>query len=52
VAPLKDQTGDILKNILLAKPDVLLIAMNLGDCNGLDIDRQVRYTPFVNPDIP
>jgi CheY-like chemotaxis protein len=45
VATLMDKPGDILENIRLAKPDILLIDIFLGDQNGLDIVRQVRQLP-------
>jgi CheY-like chemotaxis protein len=45
VATLMDKPGDILENIRLAKPDVLLIDIFLGDQNGLDIVRQIRKLP-------
>jgi len=45
VATLMDKTGDILENIRLAKPDVLLIDIFLGDQNGLEIVRQIRNSP-------
>jgi CheY-like chemotaxis protein len=45
VATLMDKSGDILENIRLAKPDVLLIDIYLGDRNGLDIVRQIRQMP-------
>ena len=45
VATLMDKTGDILENIRLAKPDVLLIDIFLGDQNGLEIVRQIRTMP-------
>lgn len=48
VATLLDKTGDVLENIRLAKPDVLLIDIYLGNCNGLDIVRQIRQTPEIN----
>jgi len=48
VATLMDKTGDILENIRLAKPDVLLIDIFLGDRNGLDIVRQIRQIPEFN----
>ena len=48
VATLLDKTGDILENIRLAKPDILLIDIFLGDRNGLDIVRQIRQTPDLN----
>ena len=48
VATLFDKTGDILENIRLAKPDILLIDIFLGDRNGLDIVRQIRQLPDLN----
>jgi CheY-like chemotaxis protein len=45
VSTLMDQTGDLLENIRMAKPDVLLMDIFLGDRNGLDIVRQVRQLP-------
>ena len=45
VATLLDKKGNILENIRKAKPDVLLIDILLGDCNGLDVVRQIRETP-------
>ncbi len=45
VATLMDKPGDILENIRLAKPDILLIDIFLGDQNGLDIVRQIRQLP-------
>ena len=45
VATLMDKSGDILENIRLAKPDVLLIDIFLGDQNGLEIVRQIRNMP-------
>jgi CheY-like chemotaxis protein len=45
VATLLDKTGDILENIRVAKPDILLIDIFLGDSNGLDIVRQIRQMP-------
>jgi CheY-like chemotaxis protein len=48
VATLMDKTGDILENIRLAKPDILLIDIFLGDQNGLEIVRQIRNSPEFN----
>jgi CheY-like chemotaxis protein len=48
VATLMDKKGDLLENIRLAKPDVLLIDIFLGDRNGLDIVRQIRKIPEFN----
>ena len=48
VATLMDKAGDILENIRLAKADVLLIDIYLGDHNGLDIVRQIRQMPDLN----
>ena len=45
VATLLDQTGNIVDNIRREKPDVLLLDYFLGNCNGLDIIKQVRETP-------
>jgi len=45
VATLLDQTGNIVDNIRREKPDVLLLDYFLGNCNGLDIIKQVRDTP-------
>jgi DNA-binding response OmpR family regulator len=45
VATLLDKPGDIFENIRLAKPDVLLMDIYLGDRNGLDIVRQIRKMP-------
>ena len=45
VATLMDKPGDLLENIRLAKPDVVLIDIFLGDHNGLDIVRQIRQLP-------
>jgi CheY-like chemotaxis protein len=45
VATLLDKSGDILENVRLANPDVLLIDIFLGDRNGLDIVRQIRQAP-------
>jgi CheY-like chemotaxis protein len=45
VATLMDKPGDLLENIRLAKPDILLIDIFLGDNNGLDIVRQIRQLP-------
>jgi DNA-binding response OmpR family regulator len=42
VATLMDKPGDLLENIRLEKPDVLLIDIYLGRRNGLDIVREVR----------
>jgi DNA-binding response OmpR family regulator len=39
---LMDKKGDILENIRLEKPDILLIDFYLGDRSGVDIVRQVR----------
>jgi DNA-binding response OmpR family regulator len=44
VATLLDKKGDILDNIRLEKPDLLLIDIFLGDSNGLDVVRRVRAT--------
>ena len=45
VATLLDKSGDMLENVRLANPDVLLIDIFLGDRNGLDIVRQIRQAP-------
>ena len=45
VTTLLDKTGNILENIRHEKPDVLLIDIFLGNCNGLDVVRQIRETP-------
>lgn len=45
VATLLDKKGNMIDNIRREKPDVLLIDFYLGDCNGLDIVRQIRKTP-------
>jgi DNA-binding response OmpR family regulator len=45
VSTLLDKSGDILKNIRRARPDVVLIDIILGDRNGLDILRQIRQVP-------
>ncbi len=45
VATLLDKKGDILTNIRIEKPDVLLIDIFLGNRNGLDVVRQIRETP-------
>ena len=42
VATLLDKAGDILENIRLENPDIMLIDIFLGDRNGLDIVRQIR----------
>jgi CheY-like chemotaxis protein len=44
VATLMDKTGDILQNIRAAKPDILMIDIFLGDCNGLDMTRRIRQS--------
>jgi DNA-binding response OmpR family regulator len=44
VATLLDKKGDILDNIRNENPDVLLIDIFLGDCNGLHVVRQIRDT--------
>ena len=48
VATLLDKPGDILENIRLEKPDIMLIDIFLGSCNGLDIVRQIRELPELN----
>lgn len=48
VSTLLDKSGDILENIRLAKPDVLLLDIYLGDRNGLDILRQIRKLQALN----
>jgi CheY-like chemotaxis protein len=48
VSTLLDKSGDILENIRAAQPDILLIDIFLGDCNGLDIVRQIRQMPDLN----
>ena len=48
VVTLLDQTGDILDNIRSAKLDILLIDIFLGNCNGLDVVRQIRQMPEMN----
>jgi DNA-binding response OmpR family regulator len=48
VSTLLDKSGDIMENIRLAKPDVLLLDINLGDRNGLDILRQIRKLQALN----
>jgi CheY-like chemotaxis protein len=48
VATLLDKDGDILENIRLENPDVLLIDIYLGDRNGLDIVRLIRQVPDMN----
>jgi CheY-like chemotaxis protein len=48
VTTLMDKSGDIIENIRLEKPDVLLIDIFLGDRNGLDIVRQIRQLPDLN----
>jgi len=45
VVTLLDKPGDILENIRIANPDILLIDIYLGDRNGLDIVRQIRKMP-------
>ena len=45
VATLLDKPGDIIENIRLAKPDVMLIDIFLGRHNGLDIVRKIRKLP-------
>jgi CheY-like chemotaxis protein len=45
VSTLLDKPGEILENIRLAKPDILLLDVYLGDRNGLDIVQQIRQTP-------
>ena len=44
VATLMDKTGDIYQNIRAAKPDILMIDIFLGDCNGLEIVRKIRQS--------
>ena len=48
VATLLDKPGDILENIRLEKPDIMLIDIFLGSCNGLEIVRQIRELPELN----
>lgn len=43
-ASLMDKKGDILDNIRLEKPDIILIDFYLGDRNGVEIVRQMRAT--------
>jgi len=45
VATLLDKPGDILENIRVIKPDILLLDVYLGDRNGLDLVHQIRQTP-------
>ncbi len=45
VETLLDKPGDMIENIRNEKPDVLLIDIFLGDCNGLDLVRRIRETP-------
>ena len=45
VTTLLDKPGDMLQNIRAAKPDIQLIDIFLGDCNGLEIVRRIRQTP-------
>ncbi len=45
VETLLDKPGDMIENIRNEKPDILLIDIFLGDCNGLDLVRRIRETP-------
>lgn len=43
-ASLLDKKGEILDNIRMEKPDILLLDVHLGDRNGIDLVRQMRAT--------
>ncbi len=42
VATVLDKVGDILENIRIEMPDVILMDVYLGDLNGLDIVKALR----------
>lgn len=42
VSTLMDQVGDPLENIRLDQPDVLIMDLCLGNCDGLDILGRIR----------
>jgi CheY-like chemotaxis protein len=42
VATLLDKSGDLLKNIKKAKPDILLMDICMGERNGLTVIRKIR----------
>lgn len=45
VSTLLDKSGDIVENIRAEKPDILLIDIYLGGCNGMDVVRRIRQMP-------
>ncbi len=42
VVTVLDKVGDILENIRIEMPDVILMDVHLGDLNGLDIVKALR----------
>jgi CheY-like chemotaxis protein len=42
VATSMDKKGDILDSIRIEQPEVLLIDILLGECNGMDVVKQIR----------
>lgn len=44
VGSLMDKKGDILENIRIERPDIMLIDYYLGDRYGIEVVRQVRET--------
>jgi DNA-binding response OmpR family regulator len=45
VDTLLDKPGTHLETILKIKPDVILVDVNLGETNGLDLVREMRRQP-------
>ena len=45
VVAILDQPGDLLDNMRAEKPDAVLLDVNLGDLNGVDIVRRMRQVP-------
>ena len=41
-ASLMDKSGEILDNIRIERPDIILLDVYLGDCNGVELVRQMR----------
>ena len=49
VETLLDKSGDVLENIQKINPDFLLVDVFLGYRNGLDLVRELRNQPKLNP---
>jgi DNA-binding response OmpR family regulator len=48
VAMLSNDSGDILKNTLVEKPDFMLMDVFMGEQHGLNIVRQIRQVQDLN----